>query len=224
MSYEQKYLKYKNKYLDLQKLHRQTGGYCFTNECEVVRNKLLAAKFSTNDIDEYDSKSINDAQIKNMIDLKNTGLFKDSEALSGGYELTGDINSGQIKKMIDLIKGGIIHYDTGLKLIKKLTDEQLEFIHDFSKKKGGYDLIALRVSNLYNHQLQVFFYIIKYIDTNQDIDDIFHDYYKVCEIAYKLTEAEAEEIRNYKQAEAIVRGIKLEQAAKLKRDRIMFGE
>jgi hypothetical protein len=138
--YLQKYLKYKNKYLQLQ---RQIGGKCYTNVC-----KLKDAGFIDYEA-KYIAKNSNDKEIKNIFDLINAGLIPSDAKIAS--DLTGDVNSGKIKIYVDLINADFDKYqahngannltgDINSGQIKNMIDLKKADIEDYHAYKGARDL------------------------------------------------------------------------------------
>jgi hypothetical protein len=189
MSYEQKYLKYKNKYLELKELQIQKGGFCITDECKLIEiglpkdsakrfAKLLDSKKVNNAIElikaggdetftlegvRYLSGNKDEGQIKIMIDLLKA-RFATEEAYTSAIKFKGDINSGQIKNLIDLKNAGFKNSDA-IYYAESLTGDsntgQIKKMIDF--KKAGYpDGISHILAQKTDDQIK------KFIDLKKD--------------------------------------------------------
>ena len=154
--YKEKYLKYKTKYLRLQK---QMGGNVKEDvsdqklneliknelpknkEMEEKYNKLIAVKISNKyaylgaqDLDLF-FKDIK--EIDTMILLKNNN-FSDNYAYLGALNLTEDMeNKGQINNMIELKKKGFDE-NYAYKVASQLTSEKFSYLKDI--KENLYDI------------------------------------------------------------------------------------
>jgi hypothetical protein len=117
MDYKQKYLKYKNKYLDLYKLNIQTGG-CITNRCRLEKAGLLTLS--------GDDKT---GQRKNAIDLEKAGFD-----IQKSIDIARELNDSQIQNIFKLKKADF-SLEYAYEGAKKLNDSQITnaiALHDFS--------------------------------------------------------------------------------------------
>jgi hypothetical protein len=172
MDYKAKYLKYKNKYLNLYNLNIQlqiAGGEVETqlaavgfNERKIKEIKKLNGNLQKGKIKiAYELKKggfteesavryaetgkINDAQIKTAIYLLTNPKFDELSALNLAMKYNGEINEQQIKNANDLI-GKNYDMANSYKLALELTDLQLKNYLDL-KESGFSERFSLAITN-----------------------------------------------------------------------------
>jgi hypothetical protein len=154
MDYKAKYLKYKNKYLNLQK-----GGLCITQECklkeelnkagfkdyfidDIIKYKytdnikmayeMLKAGFSHDNVFYYFlawRDKLNEAQLKTAIYLLKTVKFEQKEAILLSLLYNGEINEQQIKTANSMKEKYDVHM--AYKIALGLTDLQIIQFNNF---------------------------------------------------------------------------------------------
>ena len=121
MDYKAKYLKYKNKYLNLN-LNLQKGGFCITQKCK-LREELKKAGFKDYFIDEYSNEIDkgdldffinNDYKTKNVLFQKDSSkiIFDKIECLREPVSRLDPSEKAKIVKYLQNLKGLSDVYDS----------------------------------------------------------------------------------------------------------------